>query len=228
MILVPIEKPPHLRSKTPLQQIKITEVPCSSSSTENDQIVPQTDLEKTKPSTSKPLIEVIEVKNNSKTETDTEKENESVVVKDISKSKGLAGKVEKEIINDTSILQSQSEKKKLKKPSSSVQFATSWSKLTNQQEKESYLCLLNSSDYLKVFKHSMEPSIFSGILEVLTNMDKGVSPHLLGISRVPRVSALILFLEEKELCTIRNLVGKVEKESMLSSSELKEIKKCFC
>lgn len=74
----------------------------------------------------------------------------------------------------------------------------------------------------------MEPSIFSGILDVLVNTDKGLSPHLLGISRVPRISALILFLEEKESSAIRNLVEKVTKESMLSSSELKEIKKCFC
>ena len=74
----------------------------------------------------------------------------------------------------------------------------------------------------------MEPSIFSGILDVLMNMEKGLSPHLLGIARVPRISALILFLEEKESSAIRDLVDKVIIEAMLSSSELKEIKKSFC
>lgn len=131
--IFPIEKPPHLRSKTPLQQIEITEVqeikiteaPFLSSSTEDDQMT----LEKSKPPPSKPLIEVIDVINNSQP-AEPQMEVENVVVKDNLKSKGLPGKVEKAIINDTSILQRQTEKKKkLKKPSSASQFDTTWSKV---------------------------------------------------------------------------------------------------
>ena len=63
--IMPIDKPPHLRSKAPLQQIKITEVPDLgvqvphlSVRAEKDQVR----LEES--STAKPMIEVIDVQNN--------------------------------------------------------------------------------------------------------------------------------------------------------------------
>ena len=234
--IMPIDKPPHLRSKAPLQQIKITEVPDLgvqvphlSVRAEKDQVR----LEES--STAKPMIEVIDVKNNSqvleptKVVLESKKVDKKIPDKDISKSKGLANQVEKDIIADESTLKSQpAEKKRLKKPSNSVQFSTTWSTLTNQQEKETYLRLLSAGDYPKVFKHSMEPAIFSGILEVLRNLKEGLACQLLGISRVPRVSAMILFLEETEISLIHGLVESVAGESSLSTSELKEIKKCFC
>ena len=235
--IMSIDKPPHLRSKAPLQQIKITEVPDLgiqvphlSVPAEKDQVR----LEESSTAT-KPMIEVIDVQNNSqvlestKVVLESKKVDKKMPDKDISKSKGLANQVEKDIIADENTLKSQpAEKKRLKKPSNSVQFSTTWSTLTSQQEKETYLRLLNVGDYPKVFKHSMEPAIFSGILEVLRNLKEGLACHLLGISRVPRVSAMVLFLEEKEISLIHGLVERVAGESSLSTSELKEIKKCFC
>ena len=176
--IMPIDKPPHLRSKAPLQQIMISEIPRLEAQTEKgDQHSP-----KETPVVTKPLIEVIDIQDNSKGPEPTVAKDEKLPDKDISKSKGLASKIEKEILTNVNTLdKSQNEKKKLKKPSTSVQFASTWSKLSNHQEKELYLHLLNTTDYPKVFRHSMEPSIFSSILEVLGNLEKNLSPHLLGM-----------------------------------------------
>ena len=224
--IMPVEKPPHLRSKTPLQQIKITEIPSLALNPENEPV----SLKEKKSSVTKPLIEVIDVKDHPVVTDD--KEGEKNMVDKISKSTGFAGKVEKEIINAKSSLlknQQPEKQKKTKKPSTSVQFANTWARLTSLEEKEEYIGLLSPVDYPKVFKHSMEPSVFSGILEVLSQMRLGdPSTHLLGISRVPRVSAMILFLDEKEQSLVQLLVNKVIQKSLLSPSELKEIKKCFC
>ena len=65
--IMPIDKPPHLRSKAPLQQIKITEVPdlgvqvpLLSVQAEKDQVRSEVSSTATKP-----MIEVIDVQNNS-------------------------------------------------------------------------------------------------------------------------------------------------------------------
>ena len=152
--ILPIDKPPHLRSKAPLKQIKITEIPCLALNPENEPV----SLKEKESSVTKPLIEVIDViEHPGVTDGDSIlKESEKNVLDKISKSTGLAGKVEKEIINAKPLnSQQQPEKKKTKKPSTSVQFANTWARLTSLQEKEEYIGLLSPADYPKVFKHSM-------------------------------------------------------------------------
>ena len=68
----------------------------------------------------------------------------------------------------------------------------------------------------------MEPVVFSSILFVLQKMDK-VSAHLYGISQIPRISAIIMFLEDEEKSIVDSLLKKAKLEAALSSTEMAKI-----
>ena len=220
--IYPVEKAPHQRSTTPLKRIQIvdeSEANITELSTKlaQNQVKPAESSKK-----SKILIEEIE------SSPASEKVTDEVAKKPVEKPVSLAKKVEKEInATSTAEVKVSTEKKvKMKKPSSSVQFMTSWSKLGSDEEKKSYLSLLQSQDYPKIFKHSMEPTVLPDILSILNQMAP-VSPHVLGLSRIPRISAMIMFLNEKDGAFVRNLTERIQTESTLSASELKQIKSCF-
>ena len=65
--IMPIEKPPHLRSKAPLQQIQITEVPDLGIHVPHLSVPSEKDQVRSEESSTatKPMIEVIDVQNNS-------------------------------------------------------------------------------------------------------------------------------------------------------------------
>lgn len=206
--IFPIDKAPHLRSSAPLKTIQIVEVG-----------EPEISISKSSPA-AKPLIEMLD---SSANDTPLEIVKEEVKEeKKESKSKGMTQKVEKEI-NEKLIVQAKDQK--WKKPNSAVQFYKTWAQLNNQNDKLTYLNLLNSADFPKLFKHSMEPSVFSSILETLPSSPK-LSSHLLGLCRVPRLSALIMFLSSNEQNQLKQMVESVQEK--LSPSEYKEIVARLC
>ena len=113
-----------------------------------------------------------------------------------------------------------------KKPTTKVQFTNDWTKLNTLEEQIGYLELFSEKDYAKIFKHSMEISVFSSILLVLHKMDQ-VSQHLFGISQIPRISAIIMFLEDEEKIIVDSLLKKAKLEAALSSTEMGKICQVF-
>ena len=209
--IFPVEKPPHLRSSVPLKRLQIVEV--ASEEEEKPKITMNISE-----STPRPQIEVIEEKNA------PEPSSKNTEVKP--RKPLLVNSIQKEINAKSEISEVKSSNKKQKKPSTSVQFMSVWSKLSSEEDRRNFLKLLEPSDFPKVFKHSMEPSVFSGILQTLKNASP-VSAHALGLSRVPRISAMIMFLSQGETAIVRDLMGKVQQEGTLSPKELKEVKSCF-
>lgn len=114
----------------------------------------------------------------------------------------------------------------LVKPKSSVQFYSHWRR-HSLERRSLYLQLLGSKDYPMIFKQSLEPQVFTEILEALLQVQSGVGQHLLGLSQVPRISALVMFLSEQEKSFIRQLVEKAKNDAGLSESDLQKITSTF-
>lgn len=221
--IFPIEKPPHLRSSAPLQKVEIIEV-------DDNSIQASKKIVEENTATKKKLIEIIET-DSSQPEMIEEtiiksEESASQISPKPSKTQNTVAKAVEEQINATVNQVKSSENKvkskKWKKPTSVVQFTSIWSKLTTNEDKAAFLGILETSDYPRVFKHSMEPAIFSAILSTLPDLPN-ISAHVLGISRVPRVSALIMFLSSNEQSQLQAVLEKVKTAGKLSTSELKEI-----
>ena len=228
----PVNKPPHKRSSAPLRKIHIREIGYSDDEEKEVEIkIPSISNSNTCDMTKKPIIEFIK-SSEDKEEMAIKSESpfQTELQSDTTKSRGLTKQVENEFNESKKKVVCQKEiamsSASQKKPSSSVQFNTAWTKLSNIDEKVAYLELITKKDYAKIFKHSMEPILFSDILRVLKNMNK-VSYHLQGISQIPRISALIMFLEEKENAILCNLLQKAKSEDLLTSNDLEKIEKVF-
>merc|ERR1712038_1989569 len=103
-------------------------------------------------------------------------------------------------------------------PASSVNFYSSWNSLVDSSdiEKLTYLNTMRPKDYPIVFKHSLEPKVFEQILHLLSrlmhdteNNIESIANHLYGLSKVPRVSAMVMFLCPADNVSFRKLVGIV-------------------
>ena len=229
----PIDKPPHLRSSVPLKRIEIKEIG-------DEDEIEQTNIKipLTKPASEiakKPVIEVLDTKEDESNQSiKSASKSEDLIESKTSKSKGLTKKVEREFNeskksvplpeNLTSTLAQTTSSPK--KPTTSVQFSNSWTKLSGTDDKIAFLELLTTKDYAKIFKHSMEPEIFSNILKILPQMSK-VSNHVLGIANIPRVSAMIMFLEHNEKAIINDILQKVKSEAILSQKDMEKVQNVF-
>ncbi len=230
--IFPIDKAPHLRSSKPLKRLEIVEVDSHQieitqvNSMEGQIKIAQATPEK-KVESVPPKIEILNIQDHD--EEPLQPSGKENFQEQPSKSKGLAQKVEKEI-NQVKEEFKNLEKSVLKKPKTSVQFGKTWAQIKSSPEAGlDFLCLLNPSDYPKLFKHSMEPAIFAEILATLSSAqgEKKVSRHVLGLSRVPRVTALVMFLDAKQQNQLSQLLQTVHSEGVLSASELREINSCF-
>ena len=144
----------------------------------------------------------------------------------VSKSKGYIKKVEEELMNPADKLvpsdQKCSNNTDISPPSSSVKFYSSWNSLTNSvdSEKLKFLNTMRAKDYPLVFKHSLEPLVFEQILQLLSRHVKEnekdiemVAKHTYGLSKVPRVSAMVMFLSSAVKANLNELVHFVIEKS---------------
>ena len=232
----PIDKPPHLRSSVPLKRIDIKEIGDEDEIEETNIKIP---LTKTASEISKkPVIEILDTKEDKsnqsiKSAPNAQKSDDLTEVK-TTKSRGLTKKVEREFNESKKSVPLQENlaspvaqtTSSPKKPTTSVQFSIGWTKLSQTDDKIAFLELLTTKDYAKIFKHSMEPVIFSSILKVLLQMSK-VSNHVLGIANIPRVSAMIMFLEDDEKAIINDILQKVKSEAILSQKDMEKVQNVF-
>ena len=168
--------------------------------------------------TEKPMIEVVNEQVNVEEPPKVDLDSKSP----LTKSQGLALKVESEI-NESQESPKPSEQKNFKKPKTSVQFSSLWRKCSSIEDKVSFLSKLKAQDYANIFKQSMDPNVFSGLLEALSVMDSKISSHILGLSKIPRISALIMFLEKQDDERLQKLIEKAKVENVLSTKELQQV-----
>ena len=90
--------------------------------------------------------------------------------------------------------------------------------------------MTTSKSYSTLFNHSLESEVFDDIVAVLHgNPDAGSSDicrHLVGLSKVPRISAMVMFMDNRGM--LQDLVrSHVDKNGLLDQSEVQSVKNCF-
>jgi len=244
LIVHPIQKPPHQRSKKPLHQITILDKEPANpdkkkstkgfrmpiievdggeveDATKNTKIL---DLPKEIPDNERFEEIPMEVDIPSK-EDNTKKSSKIIEVasddtKDVvlndnkeesshddgfkSNSRGFCRKVEKDINEEMEISTSEAVSDEVPSAAkTSAQFIKDWRSLKSQQQRYTYLSQLNNHSYAAIFKSQMESKLFSEIIVTLSEAgtslpSKSAAEHLLGLSSLPRISALSMFLSSSE------------------------------
>ena len=149
----------------------------------------------------------------------------------VSKSVGLVKEIEKQ--SNSAIDKSTHSKTEFietSPPLSSVGFYSTWNNLANatDTEKIKFLNTMKSKDYPNIFKHSLEPSVFEQILHLLRRVKESghdsddIGKHLYGLSRVPRVSALVMFLSSADKSSLQDLVNFALQKSAILKSKHKQ------
>lgn len=252
--ILPIEKKPHLRSKKPLKKVPIHEIGTIEEKTlniketrDNDFIIRKSSeqgnseklsMDKEAKVKSKIKIEEIDSSNSSNSPQISIDQSDSFkeVTMPVSKSVGYVKKVEEDLVKSLQNVKSSNLNVKSKNatPSSSVGFYNTWNSLQNgsDDEKIAYLNVMKPKDYPIIFKHSLEPSVFEQILRLLSryiiddkNNIETVATHLYGLTKVPRVSAMVMFLNADDKARLHTLVDEVEKSESTKENRKKAIKK---
>ena len=153
----------------------------------------------------------------------------------ISKSKGSVKIVEEDLAKSLeNVTCSTLDLRNKTTPVSSVSFYSTWNNLRNasDEEKIDYLNVMLPKDYPVIFKHSLEPSVFEEILRLLarlTTIDAknivAASSHLYGLSKVPRVSAMVMFLSQDDKKNLKVLIDDVQKCGTTRQNRKEAIKK---
>ena len=101
------------------------------------------------------------------------------------------------------------------KPKTSVQFVNAWKSL-NKEFRTEYLSQLSAKDYPMIFKHSLEPKLFNEIVEVLTSAGENfeIASHMKGLASVPRISAIVMFMNPEELKVLTGVIEKLDHEDL--------------
>lgn len=178
-IIIPVQKPPHQRSKKPLRKIEITETDDS-----NLKLNPAIEKElKIDYNDSNALANIL---------AQTQQLDIDEILKDTSPAST------KKIPDDLEDL-----KFDYPVPKSSVQFYTNWKYIKdNLQHKFLYLKQIRPEDLANIFKDFMESDIFSDFITVLKEKfipeNLPVFKYLLNLSKVKRFSTLTLFLSTKD------------------------------
>merc|ERR1711915_569915 len=193
-IVLPINKPAHLRSKKPLKRVEIFE-----------NTVANKELIKSEVKVDKSEVEDVKIN-----------------------TVGLTKQVEKEIANELSKVEIMNTIPAV--PSSSAKFLTDWKTLKSIVNRAKYLQQFKSTDYGKVFKSSMDGILFSEIVQVLNHMvQRGVMPEIIvhqlnGLSRLPRISAISMFMSKHDLDKLKYVIDELE---MVHPQDINQWKKTF-
>ncbi|XP_050306192.1 RNA polymerase II-associated protein 3 [Anthonomus grandis grandis] len=242
-----VKKPAHLRSKTPLLRIEITETdllnkpeepePFNKRVVEHKQVTFQE--EHVEFGAGDPAFK----KTTSAFKKDREKVNNSE--SKVEPNQNAWPKVDSAMISMTSddlkIVENIKQKetknnenneiiknsKEFIPPKTSVQFYSVWRTLKLPEEKCKFLKTIDPKELPNIFREAMESKVFSDILEVLSmscteNFDETFE-FLKQLTRVKRFSALTMFMESKDKNCLWKLVGHLRESSKVPKEEIDQL-----
>ena len=176
-LVLPIQKPAHSRSRKPLKRIEIIEISSGGS------------------------------KKDSRVENKNVKDVAEPEKKEVTKSKGFTKKIEQEISSDLSKVEIVNTIPKV--PSTSTKFFTDWKSVKTIVNRAKYLQQFTAADYKAVFKSNLDGGVFSELVMVLNHLvQRGVMPEIIvhqlqGLSGLPRVSAIAMFMSKQDKDRLR-------------------------
>ncbi|XP_063894140.1 RNA polymerase II-associated protein 3 isoform X2 [Helicoverpa armigera] len=192
MVIKPVKKPPHLRSKRALKSIPIQEVLLGEKTPE-------------KPPT---RLKIIEIEDNmalgDSNNNDSNKIDETPAQRVDIKGGGdkvIASPESMKLITDTIV--TEKEKRNFVPPVNSVQFMSEWKYLKDQWDaKCQYWSLIEPSKIPSIFANALESSILSDVIHMLeafpAQFSGKVTAYLLALTTVQRFSALAMFLSHTD------------------------------
>ena len=101
-------------------------------------------------------------------------------------------------------------------PSTSSKFLIDWKSLKTIVNRSKYLQQFKAADYHRVFKSSLEGTVFSNICDVLHHMvQRGVTPEVVveqmnGLSDLPRVAAVAMFASKQDLNKLKYVLEELD------------------
>ena len=250
----PVEKKPHMRSTKPLRRIEITEVNSKESDITSKDVVSTkrsdgdfliresktttiTNANPSQPKKSK--IQIVEVSAadppaSSSSSSLSPPKSRPTTTSSASKSNGQVRKVEEQI-NLQSAKQQQAHQSAATLVKSSMAFYIAWKGLASWEDKFRFLekQMASAKAYPALFNHSLEAQVFEDMVDVLHQASSSIatsgadlSRHLVGLSNVPRMSAMVMFMDNG--AKLKELVDKhVMKNDQLDPSQTESVKKCF-
>jgi len=219
-LVFPIHKPPHQRSKKPLRRIEISEVGFNEEPKE-----PKVKEDKNKASPVKVEMKSKITQVGPKTEPSDFICEENGACKDdakvATKSKGFTKKIEEEIVTEMkgkpcsdAFAKDDDTKDVPKIPKGYSQFVVDWRTCSSVESRMQYLHQFKIRDYKSVFKNSLDSKHFSEILSVLEHSQKSgfsdqerIGDHLEGLSQLPRISPIAMFMDKKDGDILRSLMS---------------------
>ncbi|CAH0590544.1 unnamed protein product [Chrysodeixis includens] len=193
MVIKPVKKPPHLRSKRPLKSIPIQEI----------------QLGKTTPEKPPTRLKIIEIDEQTQTHGDSNNNDSNKIADAPKNTKGegdVASPESVKLVTDGVV--KEKDAKTLVPPTNSVQFMSEWKYLKGQWDARcEYLSIIEPSKIPSIFANALESDVLSDVLRILhdnTPRFAGrVAAYLAQLSNVKRFSALAMFLSpsDKEMLT---------------------------
>ncbi|KAK7864304.1 hypothetical protein R5R35_009559 [Gryllus longicercus] len=225
--IVPVKKPPHLRSKRPLRVVPVQEV-----ETIGD-LLKKNSKPKEMPDNS-PRPKIVELESEATvTESVTVTEQISLPTSSAPAIKASVMKETKHQDTKSSELQTLNNKVDLPPvPKTSVQFLVSWKIVRyNSELRHQFLKQIPGNEFPQIFQESLESREFSEIITTLATefLEKNdpVYPYLKGLSEVKRFSALVMFMSKTEKQVIKKLLQSCVENEECSKEDIANLLKCY-
>ncbi|KAJ8717007.1 hypothetical protein PYW08_005406 [Mythimna loreyi] len=218
MVIKPVKKPPHLRSKRPLKSIPIQEVLLGETSPE-------------KPPTRLKIIEIEdELSQGDKNNNDSNKKDATPLDRDGIKGEGdkaLSSPESVKLITDSIV--TEKELKSFVPPVNSVQFMAEWKYLKGQWDaKCEYWRIIEPSKIPSIFANALESHVVSDVIRILHDYpDKfpdSVARYLTAITKVQRFSALAMFLSHTDKEMLTKLLDRCKAAENCSDDVIADLK----
>ncbi|CAB3255811.1 unnamed protein product [Arctia plantaginis] len=220
-VIIPVKKPPHLRSKRPLKPIPIQEI-------ELGKISPE------KPSTRLKIIEIEDSLAHGDTNNNDSNKIEETPAKAIDnieeKGEGdkLASPESVKLISESIV--SEKEIQNLVPPVNSVQFMAEWKYLKGKDVARChYLSIIDPLKIPSIFDNALESDVLSDVLRILHDntkvfSNKTITAYLVGLSRVKRFSALAMFLSTADKTMLTTLLNYCKTAENCSENVIADLK----
>ncbi|XP_050551076.1 RNA polymerase II-associated protein 3 [Spodoptera frugiperda] len=215
MVIRPVKKPPHLRSKRPLKSIPIQEVLLGETTPE-------------KPPT---RLKIVDIEDNM---SQGDSNNNDSNKKDSHGKTDVCGEGDKKVASPESVkLVSEvmvTEKvKNFVAPVNSVQFMSEWKYMKGQWDAMAeYWNLIEPSKIPSIFANALESSVVSDVIQVLHSRRdtfRGrTAAYLAGIASVPRFSALAMFLSHTDKQMLSTLLEDCKQSENCTDEVIADLK----
>ncbi|XP_026739716.1 RNA polymerase II-associated protein 3-like isoform X1 [Trichoplusia ni] len=212
MVIKPVKKPPHLRSKRPLKSIPIQEIQLGKTTPE-------------KPPTRLKIIEIDDQTHGDSNNNDSNKIDDTP--KNMKGEGDVASPESVKLVTDGAV--KEKDVKTLVPPTNSVQFMSEWKYLKGQWEARcEYLSIIEPSKIPSIFANALESDVLSDVVRILhDNSDRfagRVAAYLTQLSNVKRFSAIAMFLSPNDKQMLNKLLDHCKVAENTSEDAIADLK----